>query len=213
MSRLDAAEPECNAQDSSVSFLITPRPKDLGGFSVKRVLPSAEVRKIGPFVFFDEMGPAEFPPGEGIQVRPHPHIGLSTVTYLFEGQILHRDSLGYVQPIEPGAVNLMTAGRGIVHSERTSEDRLANGQRLHGIQVWMALPDDRQEIDPDFQHYPADQLPRMEAEGVTSTVIIGTAPSRARSKKSVGLVISIRSDRLRHYLAHSAPFAGVPHIN
>jgi redox-sensitive bicupin YhaK (pirin superfamily) len=130
---------------------------------------------VGPFVFFDHMGPADFPPGKGINVRPHPHIGLSTVTYLFEGEILHRDSLGYEQSIRPGAINLMTAGRGIVHSERTSSARLASGQKLHGIQTWMALPVELEEMDPAFEHVAADRLPRHAAEGVRATLIFGRA--------------------------------------
>ncbi len=174
MSRLDANDPDCHAQSEVIQLLIKPRSKDLGGFSVKRVLPASKKRSIGPFVFFDEMGPANFPPGDGINVRPHPHIGLSTVTFLFEGEILHRDSLGFVQPIQPGAVNLMTAGRGIVHSERTSDALLASGQKLHGIQVWMALPEAQQEIDPAFKHYPADTLPSVHEEKVSTTVIIGS---------------------------------------
>lgn len=178
MSRLDAIEPVCSEQSDKVEVLITPKSKDLGGFSVKRVLPASKARSIGPFVFFDEMGPAQFPPGEGINVRPHPHIGLSTVTFLFEGEILHRDSLGFFQPIQPGAVNLMTAGKGIVHSERTSEERLEKGQPLHGIQVWMALPEDSQEIDPAFAHYPKDKLPVIESDGIRTTVIIGTFSHR-----------------------------------
>lgn len=174
MSRMDAIEPVCSEQSDQIEVLITPRSKDLGGFSVKRVLPASKARSVGPFVFFDEMGPAQFPPGEGINVRPHPHIGLSTVTFLFDGEILHRDSLGFFQPIQPGAVNLMTAGKGIVHSERTSEERLEKGQSLHGIQVWMALPEDSQEIDPAFVHHPKDELPVVESGGIRTTVIIGT---------------------------------------
>jgi redox-sensitive bicupin YhaK (pirin superfamily) len=129
---------------------------------------------VGPCIFFDHMGPAEFPPGQGIQVRPHPHIGLATVTYLFEGEIMHRDSLGYVQPIQPGAVNLMTAGRGIVHSERAGSD-LNTHSRLHGIQTWMALPAEQEERDPEFAHYPAKELPGIERDGVAVRVIMGEA--------------------------------------
>ena len=129
---------------------------------------------VGPFIFFDHMGPAEFPPGKGIQVRPHPHIGLATITYLFEGQIMHRDSLGFAQAIEAGAVNLMTAGRGIVHSERAGDDYLQHS-KLHGIQSWMALPEALAEIDPEFLHYPATALPELSLHGVTIRVIIGEA--------------------------------------
>jgi redox-sensitive bicupin YhaK (pirin superfamily) len=160
-----------------VELLIEPNAKDLGGFSVRRVLPSPERRMVGPFIFFDHMGPAEFPPGEGVQVRPHPHIGLSTVTYLFEGEIMHRDSLGHVQPIRAGAVNLMTAGRGIVHSERAGED-LNTTSRLHGIQSWIALPLEDEECAPDFTHYPAGDLPEFERQGVSIRVIMGSAFGR-----------------------------------
>jgi redox-sensitive bicupin YhaK (pirin superfamily) len=175
MSRLEAREPQCSERDDDVALLIRPRSRDLGGFSVRRVLPAAQCGAVGPFVFFDEMGPADLAPGHGIHVRPHPHIGLATVTFLFEGEILHRDSLGFVQPIEPGALNLMTAGRGIVHSERTDPRLERTGQRLHGIQTWMALPEDQQEIAPDFVHTPAARLPRQERGGVRTTLIIGEA--------------------------------------
>jgi len=160
-----------------VELLIEPNAKDLGGFSVRRVLPSPKRRMVGPFIFFDHVGPAEFPPGEGIQVRPHPHIGLATVTYLFEGEIIHRDNLGYEQPIRAGAVNLMTAGRGIVHSERAGED-LNDSSRLHGIQSWMALPLEDEECAPEFTHYPADSLPEFEQQGVSVRVIMGSAFGR-----------------------------------
>jgi redox-sensitive bicupin YhaK (pirin superfamily) len=175
MSWREAAAPECRRRTGTIDLVIEPRSRDLGGFSVRRVLPSGERKMVGPFIFFDEMGPADFPPGEGINVRPHPHIGLATVTYLFEGEILHRDSLGFVQPIRPGAINLMTAGRGIVHSERTPPALLAAGQKLHGIQIWMALPQSLEEIDASFEHYAADRLPVFEAPGAHGTVIIGSA--------------------------------------
>ena len=132
---------------------------------------------VGPFIFFDHMGPADFPPGKGISVRPHPHIGLATVTYLFEGEIIHRDSLGIVQPIQPGAVNLMTAGRGIVHSERSGDD-LDRHARVHGIQSWMALPLEDEDCAPDFRHYAADSLPQFDVDGCAVTVIIGEAYGR-----------------------------------
>ena len=174
MSQLEALEPTCPKNHSSgIKIKVESAPHDLGGFSVRRVLPAPEVRSVGPFVFFDEMGPAEFPPGQGINVRPHPHIGLSTVTFLFDGEIMHKDSIGFEQAIQPGAVNLMTAGKGIVHSERTSEERMANGQKLHGLQVWMALPTDQQEIDPAFVHYPAEQIPVVERDNIKTTVVIG----------------------------------------
>jgi len=138
------------------------------------VLPAAQRRMVGPFVFLDHMGPAVFPPGKGIAVRPHPHIGLATITYLFEGEIMHRDSLGYRQLIQAGAVNLMTAGRGIVHSERASDD-LAVTSHLHGIQSWLALPAELEEMEPSFIHYPASSLPELTLEGCTVRVIMGKA--------------------------------------
>ena len=174
MSYQHAAEPLCSGSEGTIELVIEPREKDLGGFTVRRVLPAPERRMVGPFIFFDHMGPAEFPPGEGIQVRPHPHIGLATVTYLFEGEIIHRDSLGFVQPIRPGAVNLMTAGRGIVHSERAGDD-LQQHSRAHGIQSWMALPDGKEEIDPSFVHHPADTLPEQTIGGSSVRVIAGSA--------------------------------------
>jgi len=174
MSHQTANQPTCTESEGSIELVIEPNARYLGGFSVRRVLPSSRRRMIGPFVFFDHMGPAEFPPGEGIAVRPHPHIGLSTVTYLFEGEIMHRDSLGCVQPIRAEAVNLMTAGRGIVHSERAAGD-LHTPSRLHGIQSWMALPVDQEECDPDFVHYPASELPGFEQDGVSIRLIMGEA--------------------------------------
>ncbi len=174
MTYLTASKPTCTGNAGCIELRIEAHAKDLGGFSVRRLLPSSDRRMVGPFIFFDHMGPAEFPPGEGIQVRPHPHIGLATVTYLFEGEILHRDSLGFVQPIQAGAVNLMTAGRGIVHSERAGSD-LQTTSRLHGIQSWMALPKEHEETAPDFAHYPATALPELEKNGVTVRVIIGEA--------------------------------------
>ena len=175
MSWLETGEPVCLAREGAVRLLIEPHGRDLGDFTVRRLLPALAHPSIGPFVFFDHMGPADFAPQHGINVRPHPHIGLATLTYLFEGEILHRDSLGFVQSIEPGAVNLMTAGRGIVHSERTSPDRWQKGQRLNGIQIWMALPDHLEECDPAFVHYPAGRLPAFSAPGVQGTVVVGTA--------------------------------------
>lgn len=175
MSVFEANVPECASPAGRIELVIRANPKDLGGFTVSRALPAPERMTVGPFIFFDEMGPAQFPPGEGINVRPHPHIGLATVTFMFAGTIMHRDSLGYALPIEPGAVNLMTAGRGIVHSERTPPELMESGQYMHGLQTWMALPMDEQEIEPEFVHYPADSLPIHEENGVRSTVIIGEA--------------------------------------
>ncbi|MDX1484838.1 MAG: pirin family protein [Alphaproteobacteria bacterium] len=172
---------------SHIDLVISPRDRDLGGFSVRRVLPFERRRSVGPFVFFDHFGPVTFAPGDGIDVRPHPHIGLSTVTYLFEGEIVHRDSLGYVQPIQPGAVNWMNAGSGIVHSERSGDEERARQSRLHGIQSWVAVPHDREESEPGFFHHPADTLPRMECEGGRLTLIAGslggeTAPVETLSR-------------------------------
>jgi hypothetical protein len=151
------------------------KPRDLGGFSVKRLLPHHARRMVGPFIFFDHLGPAAFAPGEGIDVRPHPHIGLETVTYLFEGALRHRDSEGYVQDIEPGAVNWMTAGRGIQHSERTPPDVRAAGHRIHGIQTWVALPQRHEEMAPGFVHHPAATLPSITEAGAKRTLIAGNA--------------------------------------
>jgi redox-sensitive bicupin YhaK (pirin superfamily) len=178
MSYQNAMQPVCTRADGTVELMIEPKTKDLGGFSVRRVLPAKERRMVGPFIFFDHMGPAELPPGEGIQVRPHPHIGLATVTYLFEGEIMHRDSLGFAQPIKPGAVNLMTAGRGIVHSERAGDD-LHTHSRLHGIQSWMALPLDQEEREPAFAHFPAGDLPGFDVGGTSVRVIMGEAYGQA----------------------------------
>ena len=155
--------------------VIVPRTTDLGDFEVRRALPSAQRRMVGPFVFLDEMGPAEFRAGTGVDVRPHPHIGLATVTYLFDGEITHRDSLGTFVAIRPGEVNWMTAGRGIVHSERTAPERRVNGDKLHGLQCWVALPADKEEIDPSFFHRAAEDLPFVTDTGFTARVVAGQA--------------------------------------
>jgi redox-sensitive bicupin YhaK (pirin superfamily) len=155
--------------------VIRGRLQDLGGFSVRRLLPQATCRAIGPWVFFDHMGPADFAPGPGIDVRPHPHINLATVTYLFEGEMLHRDSLGTQQAIRPGDINLMIAGRGIVHSEREREVARQQARRLHGLQLWLALPESLEEAEPAFHHYPADALPKTRIDGVPARVMIGKA--------------------------------------
>lgn len=154
--------------------VVIPRSADLGdGLTVKRALPAAARRMVGPFVFFDEMGPAVLAPGHGIDVRPHPHIGLATVTYLFDGEILHRDSLGTVQPIRPGEVNWMTAGRGIVHSERTPPALRPGGSTLAGLQVWVALPHEREEDAPAFVHHAAGALPETGEPGIALKVVVG----------------------------------------
>ena len=159
-----------------IDLVIDARKKDLGGFSVGRVLPYPQRRMVGPFIFVDHIGPAEFAPGAGgIDVRPHPHIGLSTVTYLFEGEILHYDSLDTVQPIRAGEVNWMTAGRGIVHSERTDPELKTKGGRLHGMQIWAALPDEAEEIEPAFAHHTAADLPTYEQDGLWARLVAGRA--------------------------------------
>jgi redox-sensitive bicupin YhaK (pirin superfamily) len=152
------------------------QPKDLGGgFIVRRLLPSADRRAVGPFVFFDHFGPVDVPAGAHHDVRPHPHIGLATLTYLFEGAIVHRDSTAVVQRIEPGAVNWMSAGRGIVHSERTPRELIGKAHRSHGLQFWVALPEAQETSAPSFQHVPAERIPRLKIEGATVDVIVGTA--------------------------------------
>ena len=160
---------------AAIELVIEPPERDLGEFTVRRALPDKRRRLVGPFIFFDHMGPAVFSPGSGVNVRSHPHIGLATVTYLFEGEMLHRDSLGYVQAIRPGAVNWMTAGRGIVHSEKVTAEVLARGQKLHGVQTWVALPSGAEESEPGFSHHPADSIPSVELDGVQARVILGTA--------------------------------------
>ncbi len=157
-----------------IAQVIVPRISDLGGFSVRRALPSVGTKMIGPFIFFDQFGPNEFLLGQGLDVRPHPHIGLSTVTYLFDGEITHRDSLGILQPIRPGEVNLMTAGRGIVHSERSPPVERQAGKRLFGIQVWAALPKTHEESEPGFTHLGIDALPRITGEGKRVRLIMGS---------------------------------------
>lgn len=159
----------------SIEMLIVPRARDLGSFSVRRALPAPKKQMVGPFVFFDQAGPAEFITGKGVDVRPHPHIGLATVTYLYKGEFQHRDSLGNNQIILPGAVNWMVAGSGVTHSERTSEETRKAPHSLFGIQTWVALPEDKEEIAPGFEHHGKDALPIIEDTGVNMTLILGTA--------------------------------------
>jgi redox-sensitive bicupin YhaK (pirin superfamily) len=160
----------------AIAHLFKPHDKDLGGgFTVRRILPAAARQSVGPFLFFDHMGPVEAEPGAKHDVRPHPHIGLATVTYLFEGAIMHRDSLGTVQRIEPGAINWMTAGSGIVHSERTPDDLVAQRRRTHGLQLWAALPREHEETEACFSHTPADMIPDVPFDGGAVRVLIGTA--------------------------------------
>jgi redox-sensitive bicupin YhaK (pirin superfamily) len=175
--------PGDRASADAIEVLIVPRAVDLGEMEVRRALPSVKRQMVGPFIFFDQMGPAEFLTDQGIDVRPHPHINLATVTYLFEGQILHRDSLGTEKTIEPGAVNWMRAGRGIVHSERTSPERKRTGQRLFGIQTWMALPGEQEESDPAFTHHGSDELPIADADASRRASSRATRSGRARPSR------------------------------
>jgi len=160
---------------SNIETIIVPRVRDLGdGFQVRRALPAVERRMVGPFVFLDQMGPTSLAPGSGLDVRPHPHIGLATVTWLFEGEILHRDSLGYVQTIRPGEVNWMTAGRGIVHSERSDTQRREQASSLYGLQCWVALPQADEECEPDFTHQKASELSTLMFDGALITLVAGS---------------------------------------
>ncbi len=160
----------------ALELMIVPRTRDLGdGFAVRRALPHGKRQMVGPFIFFDHFGPVQFVAGKGMDVRPHPHIGLATVTYLFDGSIMHRDSEGNIQEIQPGAMNLMTAGRGIAHSERTPDVQRANGQSMLGLQSWIALPAGKEEIDPSFQHYSAESLPTVEDTGFKARIIAGSS--------------------------------------
>lgn len=170
-------EHECRVTQgcAAIRHIIQPRDKDLGGFSVRRVLPTSEQKMVGPWIFFDHMGPAQFPAGQGINVRPHPHINLATVTYLFDGEILHRDSLGSVQAIRPGDINLMVAGSGIVHSERERPAVHNVAHHLHGLQLWLALPVQHEETEPAFYHYPDASIPALEVDGVPVRVMMGQA--------------------------------------
>lgn len=159
----------------ALELVIVPRARDLGGFEVRRALPHQKRQMVGPFIFFDHLGPVQFIAGQGMDVRPHPHIGLATVTYLFDGRVMHRDSQGHVQEISPGAMNLMTAGRGIAHSERTPDAERQAGQHMLGLQSWIALPLAEEETTPSFQHFPADRLPVVEDRGVRARIIAGAA--------------------------------------
>lgn len=168
---------ECDLSEccGAVTQVIKPRDKDLGGFVVRRLLPTTQRKMVGPWIFFDHMGPASFAPGQGVNVRPHPHIGLATVTYLFDGELLHRDSLGTEALVLPGDINLMLAGSGVVHSERERPAVKATAHRVHGLQLWLALPTDMESCEPAFFHYDADQLPSITVDGVPIRVLIGTA--------------------------------------
>lgn len=164
-----------SASDAAIEQVIEPRPRDLGGVIVRRALPSPVRRVVGPFIFFDHVGPVEFAPGQGFDVKPHPHIALATITYLLEGEFVHRDSLGSVQAIKPGDVNWMVAGRGVVHSERTAPEIRARGGRIHGVQTWIALPKADEEREPSFEHHPLATMPIVKQPGAELHVIAGTA--------------------------------------
>jgi redox-sensitive bicupin YhaK (pirin superfamily) len=182
---LDPSIPIGESVDS-IDTVIVPRARDLGGFEVRRALPSHQRQMVGPFIFFDQMGPAEFLTGQGIDVRPHPHIGLGPVTYLYKGRLHHRDSLGTDQWIEPGDVNWMLAGHGITHSERTDEELRHNPFDMFGLQTWLALPDDHEDAPAHFEHAGRAQLPVLNDQGITARVILGHAYG-ARSPVSVPL--------------------------
>ncbi|BAV51691.1 pirin [Mesorhizobium loti] len=175
MSFFPGKDPEAGDAFASdqIELMVIPNAKDIGGFEVRRALPTAKRRLVGPFIFFDRMGPAILRGGQAMDVRPHPHIGLSTVTYLFDGKIRHRDSLGTEMVIQPGDVNLMTAGRGIVHSERTPEELRGTPMSISGLQTWLALPDGKEEVAPVFENTAALRLPDIDAEGVSGRVVIG----------------------------------------
>ncbi|TPL98853.1 pirin family protein [Mesorhizobium sp. B2-3-11] len=175
MSFFPGKDPEAGDAFASdqIELMVIPNAKDIGGFEVRRALPTAKRRLVGPFIFFDRMGPAIMRTGQALDVRPHPHIGLSTVTYLFDGKIRHRDSLGTEMVIEPGDVNLMTAGRGIVHSERTPQELRGAPMSISGLQTWLALPDGKEEVAPVFENTAALRLPEIDAEGVSGRVVIG----------------------------------------
>ena len=177
MSWNPSLEPTCPlaGSEDSIETLIVPRARDLGGFEVRRALPAPKRQMVGPFIFFDQAGPAEFITGKGVDVRPHPHIGLGTVTYLYKGEFQHRDSLGSNQMIHPGAVNWMVAGQGVTHSERTSEVTRKAPHSLFGIQTWIALPDEAEDVTPSFEHHPKETLPWLDNEGVRMRLILGQA--------------------------------------
>ena len=183
MSWMPCADPILGDKRScdALELVVVPRVRDLGdGFEVRRALPSDKRQMVGPFIFFDQMGPAQFVTGHGLDVRPHPHIGLATVTYLFDGRVMHRDSEGNALEITPGAMNLMTAGRGIAHSERTPANARRGGDGLFGIQSWIALPEDHEEIEPSFQHFDAADLPVVDTEGLWARVVADLCLANAR---------------------------------
>jgi redox-sensitive bicupin YhaK (pirin superfamily) len=194
MSVLEDREPECaHCASPSIGLVIRAKVRDLGGFSVRRTLPSMAKRIVGPFTFFDHMGPATFERGQGFDVRPHPHIGLATITYLFDGAVLHKDSIGSAQTIRPGDVNWMTAGRGIAHSERTPPAERETGSPLHGIQTWVALPLDVEECEPSFQHHAGEGLPLIRKPGVDLRVLAGTAYGHASPARGLSPTLYVHA--------------------
>jgi redox-sensitive bicupin YhaK (pirin superfamily) len=180
--------------ETSIIKSIQPYVKDLGEFEVRRSIPQVGQKSIGPWVFFDHFGPAEFPPGGGINVRPHPHINLATVSYLFEGEIFHRDSLGNAMAIHPGAINLMVAGKGIVHSERTREALKKTGYKLHGLQLWHALPEADEEVEPAFYHTASDEIPSKENDGVKIRVMMGKAYGLVSPVKTFSPILYLEAE-------------------
>ena len=186
-------EPLPTASQGAIDLVLEARPRDIGGFVVGRLLPSARRRMVGPFIFLDHMGPVSIAPGASADVLPHPHIGLSTVTYLFEGENIHRDSLGTVQPVRPGDLNIMTAGRGIVHSERLDPERRAIGGGFHGVQIWVALPAEHEDDAPSFMHYAAGVFPEIDEAGVRGRVLLGLDSPVVHPSKP--LMIDLEIDR------------------
>lgn len=175
---LSNAEQSCDSREqpsSTIDVIVEPRDSDLGGFYVRRALPTRKKRMVGPWIFFDEMGPAQFPAGAGVDVAPHPHIGLSTVTYLFDGEMLHRDSIGSYQVIKPGDINLMVAGKGVTHSERERPEVTARDHNLHGLQLWLALPEQHEQAEPAFYHVPSADIPSVNVDGASLRIMIGKA--------------------------------------
>ncbi|MEX0963806.1 MAG: pirin family protein [Pseudohongiellaceae bacterium] len=197
MSNLYSGNDACKTDENpcdGIDLVLKPGVKDLGGFSVRRALPSRQQRKVGPWIFFDHAGPADFKAGDGIDVRPHPHINLATVTYMFEGEFLHRDSIGSVQVIKPGDINLMVAGRGIVHSERTPPDLRKGTHSLHALQLWLALPEADEEIEPTFYHYAAEDLPTAVIDGVTLRVMMGSAYGQISPVKTFAETLYVEAE-------------------
>lgn len=205
-------EMECTERPcSSIEQVIIPKEKYLGDFSVRRLFPTKDRTQVGPWVFFDHMGPATFYPGVGINVRPHPHINLCTVTYLFEGEILHRDSLGSYQAITPGDINLMVSGKGITHSERERPELMESERSLHGLQLWMAMPEEHEETVPAFHHYEDEEIPATKVDGVAVRVMIGSAYGKTSPVKTFSetLYVEATLDQGAELVAPQAPECAV----